>query len=56
MVCDLNHSLLNIIGTIDTPTSGSVYLFGKEVKYKENEKTLAKLRLHHVSLKVRHNQ
>lgn len=41
-------SLLNIIGTIDKPTSGSVYLFGKEVKYHEKEDNLAKLRLHHV--------
>lgn len=55
MICGLNHSLLNIIGTIDTPTSGNVFLFGNEVKYKENEKTLAKLRLHHVPFKVGNN-
>ena len=40
-------SLLNIIGSIDKPTSGSVCLFGREVKYDGKESELAKLRLEH---------
>ena len=46
----IHHSLLNILGTIDKPTSGQVYLFGKEVKFNENDDNLAKLRLQHVFL------
>lgn len=42
-------SLLNIIGAIDTPTSGSVLLFGKEVHYHKGDKELAALRLQHAS-------
>lgn len=41
-------SLLNIIGTIDKPTSGCVHLFGREVEYDGKESELAKLRLEHV--------
>ena len=41
---------MNILGTIDKPTSGQVYLFGKEVKFNENDDNLAKLRLQHVFL------
>ena len=40
-------SLLNIIGTIDKPTSGSVLLFGNEVRYGGGDKELAALRLEH---------
>lgn len=40
-------SLLNIIGTIDKPTSGSVLLFGNEVRYNGGDKELAALRLEH---------
>ncbi|MDF2953507.1 MAG: ABC-type lipoprotein export system [Thermodesulfobacterium sp.] len=36
-------TLLNIIGTLDCPTSGDIYLFGKRLDYKD-EKTLLKLR------------
>lgn len=43
-------SLLNIIGTIDQPTSGALYLFGKRVENKAKDKELAEIRLRHVVL------
>ena len=43
-------SLLNIIGTIDQPTSGTLYLFGQEVKKEAKDKELANIRLQHVPL------
>ena len=42
-------SLLNIIGTIDQPTSGALYLFGKHVENKAKDKELAEIRLRHVA-------
>ena len=44
-------SLLNIIGTIDKPSSGDVYLFGEKVDFKGNEEKLAKIRLNQVKSK-----
>lgn len=43
-------SLLNIIGTIDQPTSGALYLFGERVENKAKDKELAEIRLRHVVL------
>lgn len=43
------HSLLNIIGTIDKPSSGSLFLFGRKVKEQSKDSDLASIRLCHVS-------
>ena len=47
-------SFLNIIGTIDQPTSGALYLFGKHVENKAKDKELAEIRLRHVFLEWIH--
>lgn len=38
-------SLLNVIGTIDTPSEGTLELFADSVDFKASDATLAKLRL-----------
>lgn len=43
-------SLLNIIGTIDDPTDGEVFLFGHLVKYLNNDAELANIRLSYVRI------
>ncbi|PMP68740.1 MAG: lipoprotein-releasing system ATP-binding protein LolD [Thermodesulfobacterium geofontis] len=40
-------TLLNIIGTLDYPTSGEIYFFGKKLDY-NNEEILLKLRREHI--------
>ena len=49
MLLSETFSLLNIIGTIDKPTAGSLYLFGQEVKEQSKDSELASIRLCHVS-------
>ncbi|KAK8799112.1 hypothetical protein WA171_005860 [Blastocystis sp. BT1] len=41
-------SLLNIIGTIDKPSSGSLFLFGKEILPSSEDNELAAIRLCHL--------
>ena len=38
-------TLLNIIGTIDKPSKGDVYICGLRIKYSTKDKTLASIRL-----------
>lgn len=40
-------TLLNIIGTLDYPTSGEIYFFGEKLDYSDEE-TLLKLRKEHI--------
>ena len=41
-------SLLNILGTIDKPTKGSLDICGVHVSNKTGDRVLADLRLHHI--------
>jgi putative ABC transport system ATP-binding protein len=41
-------SLLNILGTIDKPTKGSLEICGVHVANKTTDRVLADLRLHHI--------
>ena len=41
-------SLLNILGTIDKPTKGSLDICGVHVASKTPDRVLADLRLHHI--------
>ena len=42
--------MLNILGTIDKPTSGTVNLFGKIIDSKSTDSELSQLRLEHIGL------
>ena len=44
------NRLLNIIGTLDTPTNGTVRLLGNTINFKNNDDQLAHLRLKEVQL------
>jgi len=41
--------MLNIIGTIDKPTKGEVFIAGHKIKSSTEDKLLASLRLHHLA-------
>jgi len=42
-------TMLNIIGTIDKPTKGEVFIAGHKIKSSTEDKLLASLRLHHLA-------
>lgn len=41
-------TLLNLIGTIDSPSSGELYILDKEISKKSSDAYLSKLRLSHI--------
>lgn len=41
-------TLLNLIGTIDSPSSGELYILDKEITTKSSDAFLSKLRLQHI--------
>ena len=44
--------MLNILGTIDKPTSGTVNLFGKTIDSNSTDAELSRLRLESIGLKA----
>ena len=47
-------TLLNILGTLDLPTRGTVNVLGKEITASSHDKELSDLRLRKIGLSLRH--